>query len=91
MSANDMNKPSETDWARLDAMSDDEIDTSDIPPLTDDFFARAKLRLPNGTMEVSVHLDPDLQTWYWQHGDDADRILNEALRTYLATQKVETR
>jgi uncharacterized protein (DUF4415 family) len=82
-----MSKPSETDWARLDSMADDEIDTSDIPPLTDEFFARAKLRLPNGAMVVSVHLDPDLQAWYWHQGADVDRIFNEALRTYLAAHK----
>ncbi len=41
-----MNNPSETDWARIDAMTDDEIDTSDIPPMTEDFFAKATLRLP---------------------------------------------
>ena len=33
-----MSNTSETDWARIDAMTDDDIDTSDIPPLADDFF-----------------------------------------------------
>lgn len=41
MNASNMNKPSETDWARVDAMTDDMIDTSDIPPLTDEFFKTA--------------------------------------------------
>jgi hypothetical protein len=41
-----MNNPSGTDWARIDAMTDDEIDTSDIPLMTEDFFAKATLRLP---------------------------------------------
>ena len=41
-----MNNTSRTDWARIDAMSDDEIDTSDIPPLTNEFFSKAKLRMP---------------------------------------------
>ncbi len=27
-------------------MTDDEIDTSDIPPLTEEFFVKATLRLP---------------------------------------------
>jgi hypothetical protein len=39
-----MNSISKTDWARIDAMSDDEIDISDIPPLTNEFFSNAKLR-----------------------------------------------
>ena len=46
MSVSNTNKPSQTDWARVDAMTDEEIDTSDIPPLTDDFFKKAKLWMP---------------------------------------------
>jgi hypothetical protein len=33
-------------WPRIDAMTDEMIDTSDIPPLSDDFFEKADLRLP---------------------------------------------
>jgi hypothetical protein len=36
-----MSKLSATDWARIDALTDETIDTSDIPPLSDAFFARA--------------------------------------------------
>jgi hypothetical protein len=48
---------SRTDWARIDAMTDEDIDTSDIPLLTDAFFERARLRLPRvrvADMEVQV-------------------------------------
>jgi hypothetical protein len=38
---------SRTDWARIDAMTDKDINTSDIPPLTDEFFSKAKLRMPS--------------------------------------------
>jgi hypothetical protein len=57
-----MNNPSETDWARVDAMTDDEIDTSDIPPLTEEFFARAKLRLPNVSDEDEMRPEYDLKS-----------------------------
>jgi hypothetical protein len=50
-----MNNTSKTDWARIDAMTDDEIDTSDIPPLTDEFFAKAKLRIPASKIQT-VHI-----------------------------------
>ncbi|NJM48350.1 MAG: hypothetical protein HC860_21045 [Alkalinema sp. RU_4_3] len=33
---------SKIDWARVDAMTDDQIDTSDSPELTEQFFVRAK-------------------------------------------------
>ena len=46
MSVRDLKKKSETDWARVDRMTDDEIDTSDIPPLDDAFFERATKVLP---------------------------------------------
>ena len=32
-----MNNTSETNWAKLDALPESEIDTSDIPPLTEAF------------------------------------------------------
>ena len=35
---------SQTDWERLDAMTDDDIDYSDIPPITDEMWARGVLR-----------------------------------------------
>ena len=46
MSVRDLKKKSKTDWARVDRMTDDEIDTSDIPPLDDAFFERAITVLP---------------------------------------------
>jgi hypothetical protein len=33
---------SKTDWARVDAMTDEEINTSESPELTEQFFLRAK-------------------------------------------------
>ncbi len=86
MSVSNMNKPSETDWDRLDAMTDEEIDTSDIPPLTAEFFARAVLRMPDGSRSVTVPLDPDLLAWYRTQGADGVRLLNEALRQYITEQ-----
>jgi hypothetical protein len=52
MSVRDLKKPSQTNWARIDQMTDEEIDTSDIPPLDDAFFAAAQLRLPR----LSIYL-----------------------------------
>ena len=37
---------SRTDWDRIDAMTDDDIDTSDIPPLTEEELARSWWRFP---------------------------------------------
>ena len=77
-----MNKPSETDWARIDAMTDEEIDTSDIPPLTEDFFKRAKVRMPNRRVAVTVQVDPDVLAWFKAQGEGYEKRMNAALRIY---------
>ena len=41
-----MESSSKTDWERIDAMTDDEIDVSASPPLTDNFFAKARWLMP---------------------------------------------
>jgi hypothetical protein len=46
MNVRNLKHKSATDWARIDKMTDEEIDTSDIPPLDDAFFAAAKWLLP---------------------------------------------
>lgn len=46
MNAKNSKKTSKTDWARVDGMTDEMIDTSEVPPLDDSFFSTADLRLP---------------------------------------------
>ena len=64
MNADAMNNNSRTDWARIDAMSDEDIDTSDIPPLSEEFFTEAQLRMPNFPVKVSVQVAPETLAWF---------------------------
>ena len=82
-----MNNTSRTDWSRIDAMTDDDIDTSDIPPLTDEFFAKAKLRLPLSSAKVAVHVDADTLSWFQSKGEEAEQHMAAALRIYAEAQK----
>jgi len=41
-----MKNEAQSDWQRVDAMTDAEIDTSDIPPLGDEFSRKASVRKP---------------------------------------------
>jgi uncharacterized protein (DUF4415 family) len=64
-----MSSTSGTDWARIDAMTDDDIDTSDIPPMTEAFFANAKLRMPKASLAtISVNVDTDTLAWFQAQG-----------------------
>ena len=86
-----MNNISRTDWARIDAMSDDEIDTSDIPPLTDEFFSNAKLRMPSSSLAtVAIRVDPETLLWFQSKGEEAEQHMAAALRIYAEAQKNTT-
>ncbi len=91
MSDATMRTSSGTDWERVDALTDETIDTSDIPPLTESFFARARLRMPKESkepVEVTIHVDPEVDEWFRAQGDRCENLMNAALRIYAESHKV---
>lgn len=64
-------------------MADEEIDTGDIPPLDDDFFAHAELRLPKPKQSVTIRLDADVVEWYKAQGKGYQTRMNAILRRYM--------
>jgi uncharacterized protein (DUF4415 family) len=82
MSVKNLKKPSETDWARIDQMTDEEIDTSDSPPLDDEFFARAEWRMPAKKTAVTLSIDSDVLEWFEAQGADFQHRVNAALKIY---------
>lgn len=75
---------SQTDWARVSALTDTEIDTSETPPLDESFFQRARLRLPpRSLVEVTLHLDPGVVDWFKEQGPSYEQRINAALRLYV--------
>ncbi len=83
-----MNNPSRTDWSRIDAMTDDDIDTSDIPPLTDEFFSKATLRMPASALAtVSIQVDSKTLEWFQSKGEEAEHHMAAALQIYAEAQK----
>lgn len=87
MNADAMNNTSKTDWDRIDAMSDEDIDTSDIPPLSEEFFAKAQLRMPKSPVKVSVQIEPETFAWFQTQGDNAERQMSIALKIYAEAHK----
>ena len=81
-----MKKTSGTDWERLNAMSDEDIDTSDIPELDDDFFQQAELHLPV-KKPVTIRLDADVLEWFKGQGQGYQTRINNLLRKYMETHK----
>ena len=86
MSAKDLPKFSKTDWARVDALTDAEIDTSE-GLLDEDFFGRAELYSPQ-TRQTTVTLKVDAETLAWfQAQDDYETRVNAALKLYAEAHK----
>ncbi|MFB2838312.1 BrnA antitoxin family protein [Floridanema evergladense] len=83
MSAKDLSNTSRTNWDALDAMTDEEIDYSDIPPLTEEFFAKATLQLPADQARDLVKLDPDIMAWFESQDVDYKTLINSILRRYI--------
>lgn len=88
MSDNAMKKHTRTDWARLAQQTDDDIDTSDIPPLTEQFFARAKLLIPRDMIDRTIQIDADIMKWFRDQEQDSTQSINHVLRTYIESQNV---
>ena len=91
MSEKDLRRDSGTDWERVEAMSDEEVDTSDIPPLDEAFFANAKLRMPEGKVPVVISVDADVMEWFKAQGEEYRALINAALRIYAQAHKESRR
>ena len=72
--------------AEIEAIPDQEIDTSDIPEVDEDFFANAKLIMPTTTKKVpvSMRVDDDVLAWFKSQGERGYQTrMNAVLRAYV--------
>ena len=79
---------SETDWKRIDAMTDADIDFSDIPEVTPEMFARAVHRrnfvvIPR-KKQLTLRIDSDVVDWYRKQGPGYQTRINSLLRAYMS-------
>ena len=90
MSEKDIQKPSVMNLTHFDSLTDEMVDVSDIPSLSDDFFEQATWRMPEPPVEVTVKIAPDILDWFKAQGTDYEQRLSAALRLYAdAHRRVE--
>lgn len=82
MNESNLRKTSATNWEKIDHKTDNEIDTSDIPPLDDNFFANATLRIPKKKVSVTLEVDQDIWEWFSAQGEQCQNQINQALKLY---------
>jgi uncharacterized protein (DUF4415 family) len=62
------------------------IDYSDIPPLGNDFFAKATAAWPPVKKQLTIRLDADVLDWLKAHGRGYQTRINRILRVVMESQ-----
>lgn len=94
MSKVDISHKSKTDWNRVDALDDDNIDFSECPEITEEMFANAVVRkelkpVPR-KKQVTLRLDADILNWFRSQGRGYQTKINSLLRAYIDAKKKHT-
>jgi uncharacterized protein (DUF4415 family) len=87
--ADKLPKTSRTDWERLDSMTDEDIDTSEIPELDDECFKGAKMNFPHETKAISFQVDEEVLNWFKSKSKSTDYqiFMNAVLKAFVKKQK----
>lgn len=72
-----------SDMAKIDVLSDEDIDYSDIPPLGDKFFHKATVPWPPTKKQITIRLDEDLLGWLKAQGKGYQTRINHILRAVM--------
>ena len=78
-----------TDFERLHAMRDADIDDSDIPRLEKSFWKAAKLTMPEPKDRLTIRIDHDVVEWLKKKGSGYQTRINAILRSYMKAQSGE--
>lgn len=80
-------RESQTDYKRIDAVGDKDIDYSDIPPVTAEQFAKGILRKDlkpaPGKKQITLRIDEDVLDWFRRRGRGYQTQINDLLREYM--------
>jgi len=88
---------SQTEWKRIKAMNDEDIDTSEIPEITEEQMKRATLRfggqhVSKGKVRVNILLDAEVVAYFKSQagGRGYQSLINEALKAGMRDRDQET-
>jgi uncharacterized protein (DUF4415 family) len=90
MNNSSSSKISQTDWVRIHAMQDEDIDLSDIPEASEEQMAQAVFRVggvpvDRGKQQVSMMLDTFIIEYFKRKAGEQDyqTLINAALSDYI--------
>lgn len=83
---------SQTDWQRVDALEDKDIDLSEVPEVPAEMFARAVVRRGLKPVarktQLTLRVDSDVLEWYKKQGAGYQTKINALLRAYMEAHNV---
>jgi uncharacterized protein (DUF4415 family) len=80
-----------TDWKRVDAMKDEDIDLTECPEITPEMFAKAVVR--HGLkpavkkVQLTLRIDSDVVAWFKAQGRGYQSQINALLKAYMEAHK----
>jgi uncharacterized protein (DUF4415 family) len=84
-------KKSRTDWKRVDALKDEDIDLSEIPEVSPEMFAKAIVRRGLNPVsrkaQLTLRVDNDVLDWFRRQGQGYQTKINALLRAYMNAHK----
>lgn len=83
---------SRTDWARVNAMTDEEVEVSiaddpDWAEFKDIDWSKAVLVIPAKKKAISIRVDEDVLDFFKKDGEGYQRRINAVLRSYMDQKK----
>jgi uncharacterized protein (DUF4415 family) len=82
----DPKKPRQLTSAEARRLKAKPIDDSDIPPLGDEFFAKATAAWPPAKHQLTIRLDADVLSWLKANGKGYQTRINRILRAAMDSQ-----
>jgi len=84
-----------TDWKRVDALTDDEIEImaaadEENPAAEAEHWASARVGLPPRKTRIHASLDADVVDWFKQQGRGYQTRMNAVFRRYMEAQSPKT-
>jgi uncharacterized protein (DUF4415 family) len=86
----DPQKPRNLTAAETRRLTSARIDYSDIPPLGEEFFAKAAAAWPPVKKQLTIRLDADILAWLKGHGRGYQTRINRILRVVMESQSPRT-
>ncbi len=72
---------------RLKDFKDEDIDYSDIPEITKEFWEKHEIKKSPKKIPITIKLDPDVIIFLKSHSKNYQTLINDILKTYIEAHK----